>query len=107
MSLDPSALKAPEDCASLAELREQIDGMDRILIALMARRARYVERVAPFKIEAGLPAAAPDRVAAVLEKVRALAEAEGLDPDLAAKMWGAFIDWAIAHEEEVISAAKG
>ncbi|MGG7565043.1 chorismate mutase [Rhodovulum sp. DZ06] len=97
-----TARKPAQDCASLAEIRAGIDSLDAELIALLAERIGYVRHVAPFKIKEGVPAAAPDRVAHVLAAVRARGEAAGLDPDMLEAMWRPMIDWAIAHEEEVM-----
>ncbi|MEZ5887751.1 MAG: chorismate mutase, partial [Paracoccaceae bacterium] len=42
------------------------------------------------------------RVEEVVAKVRARAEAEGLDPDLAETIWRRLIDWSIAREERAL-----
>lgn len=95
--------RAPEDCASMADVRAEIDRVDRALIALLAERMSYVEKVPALKLKEGIPAAAPDRVAAVLAGVRARGEAAGLNPDMLEAMWAPMIDWIIAHEEEVMA----
>jgi len=41
--------RLPEDCESLAQVREQIDRLDRDIVALLAERGRYVLAAAPFK----------------------------------------------------------
>ena len=97
------APKTPADCASMADVRGEIDRIDAALIALLAERFAYVERVPGLKLKEGIPAAAPDRVAAVLAGVRAKGEAAGLDPEMLAAMWVPMIDWIIAHEEEVMA----
>ncbi|MCV2865655.1 chorismate mutase, partial [Defluviimonas sp. WL0075] len=47
----------------------------------------------------GLPARIEDRVEEVVAKVRARAEADGLDPALVEDLWRRLIEWSIAREE--------
>jgi isochorismate pyruvate lyase len=77
-------------CASLAEVRANIDRIDHAIVALMAERAKYVAEAGRFKPD---PAAvsAPARVEAIIAKVRADAEAQGLDPTVADKTYRAMI----------------
>lgn len=42
-------MKPPEGCASIEEVREGIDALDREMIALIGRHARFVEAAARFK----------------------------------------------------------
>ena len=92
----------PEDCTSMTELRAVIDALDGELVALLTRRAACIDRAIALKPAEGLPARIDDRVAEVIAKVRARAEAEGWDPDLAAEIWGRLIEWSIAREERVL-----
>lgn len=97
------APKAPEACSSMAELRVQIDLLDDALVALLARRAGYIDRAIQLKPAENLPARIPDRVEEVVAHVRRKAETEGLDPALAETLWRVLIDWSIAREEVVLS----
>ncbi len=69
-------------CATLAEVRGNIDRIDHAIVALMAERAQYVAEAGRFKKD---PAAvsAPARVEAIIARVRADATAQGLDPTVA------------------------
>lgn len=91
-------LKRPEDCQTMAELRIQIDAIDKTLIALLAKRSGYIDRAVDLKKIEGLPARTTDRVAEVLGKVRALATDKALDPDLAEALWTELIEWGIQRE---------
>ena len=64
-------------CASLREVRDNIDRIDRAIIALMAERGKYVAEAGRFKAD---PAAvsAPARVEAIIAKVRTIAREDGL-----------------------------
>ncbi len=86
----------------MAELRVQIDRLDRQLIALLAERAGYIDRAAQLKPAEGLPARIDARVNEVKANVRAEAVAKGLDPDLAEGVWSQLIDWSIAREEKTL-----
>ena len=41
--------REPAACASMAELRAEIDRLDRELVALLARRAGYIDRAVAVK----------------------------------------------------------
>ena len=95
-------MKAPQDCANMAELRVQIDALDRQLVALLAQRATYIDRAAELKPAEGLPARIDERVEDVVAKVRITAQEAGFDPDLAEAIWRPMIEWSIAREERVL-----
>ena len=77
-------------CASLAEVRQNIDRIDQALVRLMAERQQYVGEAGRFKKD---PAAVsdPKRVDAVVAKVRADATAQDLDPAVAEATFRAMI----------------
>ena len=77
-------------CATLAEVRKNIDRIDRDLVRLMAERQSYVGEAGRFKKD---PAAVsdPKRVDAIIARVRADAETQKLDPDVADKTFRAMI----------------
>lgn len=88
--------------ATMTALRQQIDALDRDLVALLARRAAMIDRAAVLKPGEGLPARIASRVEDVVAKVRAEATSQGLDPDLVERIWRMLIDWSIAREETVL-----
>ena len=77
-------------CASLAQERTNIDRLDREIIAAMAERGKYVAEAGRFKQN---PAAvsAPARVEAIIARVRKMAGADGLSPEVADKTYRAMI----------------
>ena len=94
-------------CATLGEVRANIDRIDRLLLAAMAERGRYVAEAGRFKKD---PAAVSDpaRVEAIVARVGKLAETEGLAPEVAQKTWRAMIaafedyeraEWRRAHPQ--------
>ena len=72
------------------------------LIPLLALRQAHADRAAELKAGLGISAATPSRAAAVLDGVRARAEAAGFDPDIAEAMWRAMIDGFVKREERVL-----
>ena len=77
-------------CATLAEVRGNIDRIDREIVALMAERGQYVAEAGRFKAD---PAAvsAPARVDAIIAKVKALARQDGLAESVAERSYRAMI----------------
>ena len=97
MTRDPGA------CAGMDELRAEIDRIDRELVALLARRAAYIDRAAELKRAAGLPARIPERVEEVLGNAGAAAVAGGLDRGLVVALWREIVEWSIAREEHALA----
>lgn len=93
-----TTLLAPKACQTMADLRAQIDVIDVDLIGLLVTRSRYIDRAMDLKKIEGLPARTTDRVAEVLDKVGATASEQGLDPELARKLWAELIEWSIQRE---------
>lgn len=79
----------------LAELRERIDELDAALITLMADRFEVTRRVGLHKKQAGLPPADPSREERQIARLRAMAEAAGLDPTFSEKLLRLIIDEVI------------
>jgi isochorismate pyruvate lyase len=79
-----------ECCSTLAEVRDNIDRIDRGIARLMAERQKYVAEAGRFKKD---PASVSDpvRVEAIIAKVRADAESQGLDPTVAERTYRAMI----------------
>lgn len=61
----------PVASQALLALRDQIDALDKQLLALLNQRARVAEQVGEIKRAEGTPFFRPDRVAQVIEKIRA------------------------------------
>ncbi len=97
----------PSECRDMRELRAEIDRIDRDLVELLRQRADCIDRAIEIKAVEGLPARIEDRVEEVLAKVRSAAEAQGLDPALAAEIWVRLIEWSIAREQRVLGPDEG
>jgi isochorismate pyruvate lyase len=87
-------------CASLAEVRDNIDRLDRLIVPLLAERAGYVAQAGRLKDSRDKVVDVP-RIEQIIAKVRALAGDEGMDSDLAERIYRAMIDAYIAYETGV------
>jgi isochorismate pyruvate lyase len=77
-------------CTTLMQVRDNIDQIDHSIVALMAERGKYVAEAGRFKPDP-TAVSAPARVDAIIAKVRADAEAQGLDPTVAERTYRAMI----------------
>jgi len=99
MTLTTDPRTAPADCATMAEVREGVDALDRALVALLAERQRYMDAAARIK---------PDRQAVrdearvedVVAKVKAQARQAGLSEAIAEPVWRTLVERCIAYEFE-------
>lgn len=88
------------ECKDLAEVRENIDRLDRQLVPLLAERATYVEQAARFKPTKAAVVDLP-RIEAIILKVRHLANEEGMSADLVEHIYRSMIDAFIVHEAKI------
>jgi isochorismate pyruvate lyase len=83
----------------MAELRAQIDRVDRLLVRLLSERQRYIERAAEIKSKHS-DIRDETRIADVLTKVKAEAGKAGLSVEIAAAVWRELMERSIALEME-------
>ncbi|CAN7266200.1 chorismate mutase [Phenylobacterium sp. LjRoot225] len=97
MSSTTGARPAPEDCATMAEVRQGVDALDRALVTLLAERQRYMDAAARIKTDR---AAVRDvaRIEDVVAKVKAAAREAGLSEAIAEPVWRTLVDRCIAYE---------
>src|ERR1700749_1054054 len=98
-AMQNDAIKNPESCHSMAELRVAIDALDQKLVQMLARRQAYIERAAILKQERGT-VRDQARVDAVVAKVLIQARAAGLSTNIAEPVWRTLIEQSIRHELE-------
>ena len=99
MSLTLDERPAPADCATMAEVRQGVDALDRALVALLAERQRYMDAAARIKADRSAVHDAA-RIEDVVAKVKACARREGLSEAIAEPVWRTLIDRCIAYELE-------
>lgn len=84
-------------CKSLEEVRENIDRIDDAIIKLIAERETYVKEASAFKTsEEGVKA--PNRVEAVIAKVRKRAADYGANPDMVEALYREMISRFVSME---------
>lgn len=98
-------LKKPAECETKQDVRYEIDRLDQQLINLFAERHEYVIQMAAIKTDAH-EAFDPERIEAVISKVRARALEQQLDEDQAELLWRTLIDWNVNFEKGVIAARR-
>lgn len=86
-----------KQCSSLEEVREEIDKLDDQIVELIAKRNRYIHQAASFK-ESVEEVKAPERVDAVIQKVRSKALSLNLSPNLIAKLYKIMINEMVESE---------
>jgi isochorismate pyruvate lyase len=96
---------APADCATMTDVRVGVDALDRLLVAVLAERQRYMDAAARIKADR---AAVRDnaRVEDVVAKVKAAAREAGLSEEIAEPVWRILIERCIAHEFGVWDALR-
>jgi isochorismate pyruvate lyase len=84
-------------CHTMADVRAEIDRLDRALVKLLAERQTYIERAAQIKTDRNV-VHDQARIDDVVAKVLVSAKREGLSADIAEPVWRTLIDRCIAHE---------
>ena len=84
-------------CADMAEVRAEIDALDRQIVALLADRLHYIDEAARIKPRRD-QVRDEARIADVLAKVGAEAQRLGTDADVVKAAYRALIEASIAHE---------
>jgi len=94
----PSPENAPPE---LVELRHSIDNIDAAILHLLAERFKCTRKVGALKARLDLPPADPGREAQQIARLRSLAVAAELDPELAEKFLNFLVREVIRHHEAV------
>jgi isochorismate pyruvate lyase len=97
--MDP---KRPWECADMAQVRAEIDRIDRELVDLIAERFGYVERAWHLKKDPS-EAYVPWRIQQVIDKVKSRSADKGLPPEMTemvGALWRQMIGWFVQYEEE-------
>jgi len=86
----------------LTSLRDRIEAVDRNIIALIAERLKIVEDVAAAKLDAASPFRDREREDLLLQRLRGLAIAAGVDPHQIERMYRVVMDMSVAHQEATV-----
>jgi isochorismate pyruvate lyase len=99
-------MKPPAECQNMADIRQEIDQLDRRIIELIGQRYGYVKAAAKFKTSE-TAVKAPERFAAMLVERRTWAVEEGLNPDAIEKLYTDLVNHFIAEEMKHFKMVNG
>ena len=95
----------PDVCESMTEVRQGVDEIDRMLVALIARRQGYMDAAARIKPSRGV-VRDEARINQVLANVKAQAQRQGLSWGIAEPVWRELMERCIAYEFDVWDATR-
>jgi isochorismate pyruvate lyase len=98
-------MKTPNQCENMADIRAEIDQLDRQVVALLGQRFAYIKSASKFKTSE-TTVKAPERFNAMLGQRRVWAEEEGLNPDVIEKMYRDLVNHFIDEEMKHWKQAK-
>ena len=94
-----------KECHSLKEVREEIDKLDDQIVELIAKRNQYIKQAARFKNTVA-EVKAPERVDAVIQRLRRKALELDLNPNLVADLYRMMINEMVETEIAELRNAK-
>lgn len=95
--------KKPSECTNIAEVRNEIDNIDKVVISLLKDRFQYVKEVVKYKEKTAASIEASDRREAVIIQRRQWAEENGLNPDVIEEIYRRLISYFIEEEKKIIN----
>ena len=84
----------------LQKLRVEIDGVDKALVEVLAKRFEISRRIGQCKKEQGLPPRDERREREMLQQRKALAKEHGIDPDLVDSIFQAVLNKVVQENEQ-------
>lgn len=93
--------KAPGDCLSIEDVRNEIDNIDRTIIALIGQRFHYVKEVVKYKEPTAHAIEASSRRIAMLQQRREWAAEHNLSPDVIEDMYDRLVQYFINEEKKI------
>jgi isochorismate pyruvate lyase len=86
-------------CENLDEVRAAIDRLDTEIVRLICERGAYVAEAGRLKSNRD-QVVVPERIEAIVTRVRAMAKSEDFDADTVERIYRAMIDAYIAFEHQ-------
>ena len=103
MTITNTQDRLPGRCENMAEVRAEVDRIDRALVKLLHERQRYIERAAEIKSNR-MVVRDEVRVEDVIAKVLAEARKAGLSAEIAEPVWRTLVERSIAFEFQAFDA---
>lgn len=94
-----------ETAETMADVRYEIDRIDRLLVQIIAERQSFMDAAARIKGDRNIVHDRP-RIEDVISKVKAACAEAGLSPAIAEPVWRTMIDRCIAYEFESYDARR-
>jgi isochorismate pyruvate lyase len=95
----------PQACETMKDVRAGVDEIDRMLVALIARRQGYMDAAARIKTDRNV-VRDEARINQVLANVKAEAEKQGLAWSIAEPVWREMMERCIAYEFDIWDALR-
>ena len=94
------------DCTDMGQVRAAIDGLDTLIVSLLAERMRYIEAAARIKPSRDTVRDEVRKAAVIAHAVK-VANDRGFPPRLAYRLYDMLVEGSIAHEFEMFDAERG
>lgn len=91
------------DCTDMSQVRAAVDGLDTLIVSLLAERMRYIEAAARIKPRRD-DVRDEVRKAEVVAHAVKVANDRGFPPALAYRLYDMLVEGSIAHELEMFDA---
>ncbi len=101
---DKSPVPAAE-CTDMTQVRAAIDGLDTIIVSLLAERMRYIEAAARIKPSRDTVRDEVRKAEVIAHAVK-VADDRGFPPKLAYRLYDMLVEGSIAHEFEKFDARE-
>lgn len=95
--------RLPSECTNIAEVRNEIDNIDKVIIRLLSARFEYVKEVVKYKEKTASSIEASGRRNAALADRRKWAEEAGLSPDVIEEIYDRLIRYFIEEEKKIMN----
>lgn len=95
--------RLPSECTNIAEVRNEIDNIDKAIIRLLSARFEYVKEVVKYKEKTASSIEASGRRNAALSDRRKWAEEAGLSPDVIEEIYDRLIRYFIEEEKKIMN----
>jgi 3-deoxy-7-phosphoheptulonate synthase len=93
-------MPTPTTTTPLQDARDRIDELDRRFVELLAERYSVVDDICELKAKEGDTVKDPDREAELLDHVAAIAEENGLSPDLVRRLFDEILSHSVDRQRE-------
>lgn len=96
------AIDKVKPCTTMAEVRTEVNALDDILVPLLVERSGYMTQAARVKNDEML-VRDETRIQAIVDRVRAIAQAHGGDADLVERLYRAMMECFITYEHDELA----